>query len=371
MVALTTPFAQKPAPPLSPCRYRRAGSGVRPGLVGRHDRRQAGRIDPDICRKGLSEIYTHPATGPYAGVRRRAISIHGELTALTDPRMPGLLAARGVPNAAALRTFHASNINGLDRSFPGRIFAVQLARAKGYCRNGQGAFTVSRLLMSSPAFAIPPDLTRDTGIWPGPTGRSRFGRDEHKRLFCKTLLDTHDPYKPGGAGLAQAGSRKRKSASPPCPSGTLRCRPKTSAGLNVCTYAEGVPDPLLRKAIELNGFEERRHRHVLANLVEAYGIKLAPEPVYEKPKDPEWAFMVTGYSECIDSFFAFGLFKAAKDTGYFPPELVDTFDPVVNEEARHILFFVELDRLASPQHAVVAPALFRAQGFRGLAVLDL
>ena len=57
------------------------------------------------------------------------------------------------------------------------------------------------------------------------------------------------------------------------------------AGLNVCTYAESVPDPLLRKAIELNGFEERRHRHVLANLVEAYGIKLAPEPVYEKPEE--------------------------------------------------------------------------------------
>jgi hypothetical protein len=112
------------------------------------------------------------------------------------------------------------------------------------------------------------------------------------------------------------------------------------AGLNVCTYAESIPDPLLRKAVELNGFEERRHRHVLSNLVEAYGIKLAPEPVYEKPRNPEWAFMVTGYSECIDSFFAFGLFAAAKDTGYFPPELVDTFEPVVKEEGRHILFFV-------------------------------
>ena len=97
---------------------------------------------------------------------------------------------------------------------------------------------------------------------------------------------------------------------------------------------------VLRKAIELNGFEERRHRHVLSNLVEAYGIKLAPEPPYNRPRDTEWAFMVTGYSECIDSFFAFGLFESAKRTGYFPAELVDTFEPVVQEEGRHILFFV-------------------------------
>src|ERR1700743_748184 len=91
------------------------------------------------------------------------------------------------------------------------------------------------------------------------------------------------------------------------------------AGTNVCAYAEGIADPLLNKAVQLNGFEERRHRHVLANLVEAYGIKLAPEPVYPKPKNPEWALM---------------------GTGSFPPELIQTFDPVVNEEARHILFFV-------------------------------
>ena len=96
----------------------------------------------------------------------------------------------------------------------------------------------------------------------------------------------------------------------------------------------------MREAIELDGFEEGRHKQVLANLVQAYGIRLAPEPEYVRPRDPEWAFMVTGFSECIDSFFAFGLFALAKRSGFFPPALVDTFEPVMQEEGRHILFFV-------------------------------
>jgi len=182
-----------------------------------------------------------------------------------------------------------------------------------------------------------PDLSYSA---PKPTpGPVRFGSEAHKVLFCRTLLDTFDPYKPAVIDWPKL-EKEAQDRITALPIWDIAVQTENRAGLNVCTYAEQVADPLLRKAIELNGFEERRHRHVLSNLVEAYGITLAPEPVYRRPRDPEWAFMVTGYSECIDSFFAFGLFETARRSGYFPPELVDTFEPVVHEEGRHILFFV-------------------------------
>jgi hypothetical protein len=191
--------------------------------------------------------------------------------------------------------------------------------------------------LSSPALALP-DLAIDTGTFP-PPGPIRLGSAEHKRLFCKTLLDTFNPYKPSVIDWPKLSDEARDRLVA-LPIWDIAVQTENRAGLNVTTYSETISDPLLRKAVELNGFEERRHRHVLSNLVEAYGIKLAPEPAYPRPKDPEWAFMVTGYSECIDSFFAFGLFEAAKRTGFFPNELVDTFEPVIHEEGRHILFYV-------------------------------
>jgi hypothetical protein len=172
-----------------------------------------------------------------------------------------------------------------------------------------------------------------------PEGPIRIGSDAHKALFCRTLLDTFDPYKPAVIDWPQLDSEARDRLVD-LPIWDIAVQTEGRARLNVAAYAAVTSDPLLRKAVELNAFEEGRHKLVLSNLVTAYGIALAPEPHYEVQGDPEWAFMVTGYSECIDSFFAFGLFESAKRSGFFPESLVDTFEPVMQEEGRHILFFV-------------------------------
>jgi hypothetical protein len=165
------------------------------------------------------------------------------------------------------------------------------------------------------------------------------GSEAHKLAFCRMLLDTHNPYKPSIIDWPEL-DREARNRLVSLPIWDIAVQTEGKARLRVLSYGEEVADPLLKEAIELDGFEEGRHKEVLANLVQAYGIGLAPEPEYRRPRDPEWAFMVTGFSECIDSVFAFGLFALAKRSGFFPPALVDTFEPVMQEEGRHILFFV-------------------------------
>ena len=181
---------------------------------------------------------------------------------------------------------------------------------------------------------------RAARIWAAPEpGPIEPGSEAHKIAFCRMLLDTHNPYKPSIIDWPQLDPDTRERLVS-LPIWDIAVQTEGKARLRVLSYAGQTDDPLLRQAVELDGFEEGRHKEVLSNLVRAYGIHLAPEPPYLPPRDPEWAFMVTGFSECIDSFFAFGLFAMARRSGFFPPALVDTFEPVMQEEGRHILFFV-------------------------------
>jgi hypothetical protein len=174
-----------------------------------------------------------------------------------------------------------------------------------------------------------------TSSEPGPL---RPGTETHKREVARMFRETFNPYKPTIIDWPKLGGQERERLIT-LPIWDIAVQTEGKARIRMLSYAESVNDQDWREAIGLNGWEEGRHKTVLSNLVAAYGITLAPEPPYPAPKRTEWAYLVTGFSECVDSFFAFGLFAMAKQSGFFPPELVDTFEPVMQEECRHILLF--------------------------------
>jgi hypothetical protein len=191
---------------------------------------------------------------------------------------------------------------------------------------------------ASPAARAAADAASRRWIGDWARGAVALGSDLHKRMVCQMFRETFNPYKPLVIDWPKL-SQEARDRLVTLPIWDIAVQTEGKARLRMLAYACSVADNDWRDAIALNGWEEGRHKVVLSNLVRAYGIALAPEPAYVEPRDTEWAYLVTGFSECIDSFFAFGLFELAKRSGFFPPELVDTFEPVIQEECRHILLF--------------------------------
>jgi len=166
----------------------------------------------------------------------------------------------------------------------------------------------------------------------------RIGSDRHQALYCESFIASHRTYEPDDVRW------------PDLPDETverLRALPfwgealgtEQETGAKITAYAATVSDPLLRRAIALQGAEEVRHARLLEGLIRHYGIVAAPRLSYPLPADLEQAFVDAGYGECMDSFFAFGLFEIAGASGFFPSSLLQAVEPIVDEEARHIVFF--------------------------------
>lgn len=198
----------------------------------------------------------------------------------------------------------------------------------------------------------------------------RIGSEEHKRAFCSVLIDIFDPYKPSVLAWPHLSPDAEKRLLS-LPFWDVAVQTEGHASSRMQAMADTVTDPLIKEAIALNAFEEGRHKLVISNMLRFYGIPLKPEQSYGAPRNAEWKFICTGYGECFDSFFAFGLFKMAKDSGYFPPELVDVFEPVVQEEARHIMFFVNWVAYCIANKPFLSRLWFRARCLAALVMAGI
>jgi hypothetical protein len=165
----------------------------------------------------------------------------------------------------------------------------------------------------------------------------QIGSEEHKELFCQSFVATHGVYEPEDMPWPEldAISLARLRAIPVW---TMALEVEINAGSMLAGFAATEPDPLVRKALELQGYEEARHGRILAHMIGRYGLHATPQGPNEEPT--RRAFVDFGYNECVDSFAGFGIFRLACNARILPDSLTSLFTRVLEEEARHIVFFV-------------------------------
>ncbi|MDQ2908673.1 MAG: ferritin-like domain-containing protein [Candidatus Eremiobacteraeota bacterium] len=164
------------------------------------------------------------------------------------------------------------------------------------------------------------------------------GSQAHKTLFCQTFLDTHRPFEPADLPWPVLDERSIDRLRS-IPFWSVALAAERNAGYMVTAFARGVEDPLIKRALALQGVEETRHANLLAEMLTRYTIEVPDKAISRSPATQRH-FIDFGYEECIDSFFGFGIFGLAQQIQLFVPELTDVFEIVLLEEARHVTFFV-------------------------------
>ena len=167
--------------------------------------------------------------------------------------------------------------------------------------------------------------------------RFRVGSSQHRDLLCTTFIDTHVAFEPESLPWPKL---------EPAYVDLLRSFPfwafalsmEQEAGRMVTAFAETIDDPLVRQAIDLQAYEETRHGRLLKFMLTHYHLASTDVPLTHKPVERD-DFLTFGFGECTDSFIGFAGLALARRKHVFPDALLDIFEHILYEEARHIVFF--------------------------------
>ena len=167
----------------------------------------------------------------------------------------------------------------------------------------------------------------------------RIGTEAHRDAFCRQFTDTYAEFEPDNLPwpeLDEAALARLRAV----PFWQEVLHTERRAGAIVDAFAATIDDPVVKRAVALQGLEETRHAELLRVMIRRYGIDATEQPLERPGGDVETAFIDFGYGECVDAFLGFGVFKIARQAGFLPESMFTIFDRLMYEETRHIVFFV-------------------------------
>jgi len=164
------------------------------------------------------------------------------------------------------------------------------------------------------------------------------GSPEHRELFCRAFVETHRAFEPEKLPWPTLEGRELARLRG-FPLWSYARSIEERAGRMVTAFARTIGDPVIRDAIALQGYEETRHGRLIDHAIERYGVNAARLALDDGPADRE-SFLIFGFGECSDSFLGFGAFAIVRQKKFFPEALMEIFEHLLWEEARHIVFFM-------------------------------
>ena len=167
----------------------------------------------------------------------------------------------------------------------------------------------------------------------------KIGSLEHRDAFCRHFTETYTAYDPDTLPwpeLDEAALARLRAV----PFWEEVFYTERRAGAIVAAFTETVDDPVLKKALALQGEEESRHARLIRVMIDKYGLDAPERPLEDISDNIGRRFKDFGFGECLDSFLGFGLFKIAHQSEFLPKEMLKIFETLMYEETRHIVFFV-------------------------------
>lgn len=167
----------------------------------------------------------------------------------------------------------------------------------------------------------------------------KIGSLEHRDAFCRHFTETYTAYDPHTLPwpeLDEAALTRLRAV----PFWEEVFYTERRAGAIVAAFTKTVEDPVLKKALALQGEEESRHALLIRVMIDKYGLDAPERPLEDISDNIDRRFKDFGFGECLDSFLGFGLFKIAYQSEFLPKEMLKIFETLMYEETRHIVFFV-------------------------------
>ena len=187
----------------------------------------------------------------------------------------------------------------------------------------------------------------------------RIGSNEHKELFCRSFIDTHEAYDPKDWPWPELDelSLARLRA---IPIWRMALEAELGAGTMLAGFGEKESDELVRRAIELQGYEEDRHGRILQCMIDRYALAVTPR--FREKQPTRKAFVEFGYDECADSFAGFGIFRLAREARVLPEALTSLFTRLLERRGAPHRILRELGRVGSQSPRPARDGLTVASG---------